>query len=62
MTVKDATQRESPDGHVLYIEELRKYLGVSLVKTDVGESFPSTEATEALPEVVLTGQDMHDDS
>ena len=59
--VKDATRKESPDGHVLYIEELRKYLGVSL-RTGIGDSSPSTDDPEALPEVVLTDHGMHDDS
>ena len=60
--VQDATRKESPDGHVLYIEEFRKYLGVSLVRTDVGDISPSTDAPEALSEVVLSDHRMHDGS
>ncbi len=58
MTVRDATQRESPDGNVLYIEEVRRHLGV---QTDPGEGSSPNDATKAHPEVLLIGHDMHDD-
>ena len=58
MPVRDATRRESPDGHVLYVEELRKHLGIY---TDAGESSSSTDTIAARPEVLLFGHNMHDD-
>lgn len=58
MTVRDATRRESPDGHVLYIEELRRHLGVG---TDAGEGSSPPDAPKARLEVLLIGHDMHDD-
>ena len=58
MTVRDSTRRESPDGHVLYIEELRRHLGV---RTDASDTSPSPATTEARPEVLLIGHDMHGD-
>lgn len=58
MTVRDATRRESPDGLVLYIEDLRTHLGV---RTNASESSSSTDTTEARPEVILIGHDMQDD-
>ncbi len=58
MTVRGATQRESPDGHVLYIGELRKHLGLG---TSDGESSATTDAPADRPEVLLLGHDMHDD-
>ena len=58
MTVRDATLRESPVKHVLYIEELRKHLGV---RTAASEGSSSMNATQTQPEVLLIGHDMHDD-
>ena len=58
MTVRDATRRESPDGHVLYIEDLRQHLGVG---TSAGEGSSTENAPKARPEVVLIGHDMHGD-
>ncbi|KAF6220794.1 hypothetical protein HO133_002474 [Letharia lupina] len=58
MTVRGATQRESPDGHVLFIEEVRKHLGV---RANAGESSSLADTTEARPKVLLIGHDMHDD-
>ena len=58
MTVRDATRRESPDGHVLYIEDLRRHLGIG---TLAGASSSSATTPSARPEVILIGHDMHDD-
>lgn len=58
MTVRDATRRGSPDGHVLYIEDLRKHLGV---RTNAGASSSPRDDLKARPEVLLIGHDMHDD-
>ena len=59
MTVRDATRRESPDGHVLYIEDLRKHLGI---RSGAGANSSSSEDTpKTRPEVILIGHDMHDD-
>lgn len=58
MTVRDATRRESPDGNVLYIEELRGHLGV---RTDASEGFSPSNATKTRPEVLLIGHDMNGD-
>ncbi|KAF6236893.1 hypothetical protein HO173_005184 [Letharia columbiana] len=58
MTVRGATQRESPDGHVLFIEEVRKHLGV---RANAGESSSLADTIEARPKVLLIGHDMHDD-
>lgn len=58
MTVRDATRRESPDGKVLYIEELRGHLGV---RTDTGEGSSPLNAAKTRPEVLLIGHDMHGD-
>ena len=58
MTVRDATRRESPDGNVLYIEELRGHLGVM---TDAGEGSSPKNATKPRPEVLLIGHDMNGD-
>ena len=58
MTIRDATQRESPDDNVLYIEELREHLGLKAT-TDTPSS-PMRE-TKSRPEVLLLGHDMHGD-
>ncbi len=58
MTVRDATRRESPDGHLLYIEELRKHLGIEVA---AGESSASADTLKDGAEVLLIGHDMHDD-
>ena len=58
MTVRDATRRESPDGHVLYIEQLRSHLGI---RSGVGETSFLSETPRARPEVILIGHDMHGD-
>ena len=58
MTVRDATRRESPDGHVLYIEDLREHLGV---RNNASEVSPAKNAPKSRPEVLLVGHDMHDD-
>lgn len=58
MTVRDATRRESPDGHVLYIEDLRKHLGLG---SNAGESSSSATPPNAAPEVILIGHEMHGD-
>ena len=58
MTVRDATQRESPDGNVLYIGELREHLGL---KTTTETSSSPTRETASRPEVLLVGHDMHGD-
>ena len=58
MTVRDATRRKSPDGYVLYIEDLRQHLGLG---TNAGEGSSSEDAPKARPEVILIGHDMHGD-
>ena len=58
MTVRDATRRESPDAQVLYIEDLRRHLGIGL---GAGASSSSTEIPNTRPEVILIGHDMHSD-
>ena len=59
MTVRDATRRESPDGQVLYIEDLRRHLGI---RTGAGASSSSSAETPKIrPEVILIGHDMHGD-
>ena len=58
MTIRGATTRESPDGHVLYIGELRKHLGLG---TSDGENSTTIDAPVNRPEVLLFGHDMHDD-
>ena len=59
MTVRDATRRESPDGQVLYIEDLRRNLGM---RTGAGASSSSSaETPKTRPEVILIGHDMHGD-
>ena len=58
MTVRDATRRESPDGHVLYIEDLRKHLGI---EPGAGAVSSAEETPKTRPEVILIGHDMHDD-
>ena len=60
MTVRDATRRASPDGHVLYIEELRKHLGI-WTDVDGSSSRNNTYLPNGRPEVLLIGHDMHDD-
>ena len=58
MTVRDATRRQSPDDHVLYIEELRKHLGL---RTTADNNCHPTRETISPPEVLLVGHDMHGD-
>ena len=58
MTVRGATRRESPDGHVLYIEELRRHLGIV---SSAGASESSQDTPKTRPEVILIGHDMHGD-
>lgn len=58
MAVRDATRRESPDSHVLYIEDLRRHLGI-ISSTD--DSTPSADTPKTCPEVILIGHDMHGD-
>ena len=58
MTVRDATQRESPDGNVLYITELREHLGL---KTTTDTNSRPKRETKSRPEVLLVGHDMHGD-
>ena len=58
MTVRDATQRESPDGNVLYIEDLREHLGL---KTTTDTASSPLRETKSCPEVIPVGHDMHGD-
>ena len=58
MTVRDATRRESPDGHVLYIEDLRKHFGI---RSGAGAGSSSEDTPKTCPEVILIGHDMHGD-
>ena len=58
MTVREATRRESPDGHVLYVEELRKHLGIEAA---AGESSGSADTLKDGAEVLRIGHDMHGD-
>lgn len=58
MTVRDATRRESPDGHVLYIEDVRRHLGMS---SGTDDKNPSTDTPKTRPEVIIIGHDMHED-
>ena len=58
MTVRGATRRESPDGHVLYIEDIRRHLGV---RSGAGKSDALPDTPKTRPEVILIGHDMHGD-
>ena len=58
MTIRNATKRESPDGVVLYIEELRNHLGIG---AGTGKSSSSSDATGTQPEVIIIGHNMNGD-
>ena len=64
MTIREKVEQESPDGPVLYIEDLRKCLGIDLSDCDTrasGEASGSVDPTKPLVEVLLIGHDLRGD-
>ena len=64
MTIRDKVQEESSDGRVLYIEDLRKCLGLGPSQTPSstpGEVSTSVKAPEPVVEVLLVGHDLRGD-
>lgn len=62
MTVRDKTAAASPDPehHVLFIEELREYLGISADALSTIDPPAQVDYSQP-PKVFLVGHDMHDD-
>lgn len=58
MTVRDKVQQQSPDGNVLLLEDLRRYLGL---EANTGHALPSAEVDEGPLKVILLGHDMRGD-
>ena len=64
MTIRDKVEEESPDGRVLFIEDLRKCLGFRLSSYEArlpGEAPASVDLTRPLVEVLLVGHDLRGD-
>ena len=64
MTIRNKVEEESPDGHVLAIEDLRNCLGIGTSQhhaSAAGEASASINASESVVEVLLVGHDLRDD-
>lgn len=64
MTIREKVEQESPDGRVLYIEDLRKCLGIDISDCDTrasGEASGLVDPPKPLVEVLLTGHDLRGD-
>ncbi len=64
MTIREMVEQESPDGCVLYIEDLRKCLGIDISDCETrasGEASGSVDPTKPLAEVLLIGHDLRGD-
>ena len=64
MTIRGKVEEESPDGHVLSIEDFRKCLGIGTSQhhpSVPGEILASVNAPEPVPDVLLVGHDLRGD-
>ena len=64
MTIRSKVEEESPDGRVLYIEDLRHYLGIRTVKRDFraeSNTLAPVGSTKPSAEVLLIGHDLRGD-
>ena len=64
MTIRDKVEQESPDGHVLFIEDLRKCLGIGTSGCETpasDQASASVDPTKPFVEVLLVGHDLRGD-
>lgn len=64
MAIREKVEEESPDGRVLFLEDLRKCLGIGTSDRDVPaaeEASNSVYPTNTLPSVLLVGHDLRGD-
>ena len=64
MTIRDKVEEESPDGHVLFIEDLRKCLGIGTSGCETpasDQASASVDPTKPFVEVLLVGHDLRGD-
>lgn len=64
MTIREKVEAESPNGRVLFLEDLRKCLGIGTPDHDspaAKEASDSTESSNTLPNVLLVGHDLRGD-